>query len=163
MIARKMNSYIIINLKPAHAATCGNAICETADEEHLPFSANYCPGDCPCNQDWDCDAGEEQTWCSCDCGGFFGCGPFMCGDSMCQWGERTSCPEDCPVPEVCDNGIDDDGDFLVDCDDPGCALNIICMGGGGETDENDWLYIGPAGVMRSSYNGVDLFDYTYSE
>ena len=24
------------------------------------------------------------------------------------------------VPEICNNGIDDDGDILIDCDDPDC-------------------------------------------
>jgi len=31
-----------------------------------------------------------------------------------------SCPS-CPVPEICDNGIDDDCDLLVDSDDPDCG------------------------------------------
>lgn len=30
------------------------------------------------------------------------------------------------VQEVCDNGIDDDGDGLVDCDDPDCVGNPAC-------------------------------------
>ncbi|MDY0000637.1 MAG: hypothetical protein RBU30_05025, partial [Polyangia bacterium] len=29
--------------------------------------------------------------------------------------------------EICDNGIDDDGDGLVDCDDPGCAGEAGCL------------------------------------
>jgi hypothetical protein len=29
--------------------------------------------------------------------------------------------------EICDNGIDDDGDNLVDCDDPDCANTINCQ------------------------------------
>ncbi|MGQ9591173.1 MAG: hypothetical protein ACUVYA_12885 [Planctomycetota bacterium] len=29
-------------------------------------------------------------------------------------------------PEICDNGIDDDGDRLVDCADPSCAANPAC-------------------------------------
>jgi hypothetical protein len=31
-----------------------------------------------------------------------------------------------PVPEVCDNGIDDDCDLLVDCDDPDCDGDPVC-------------------------------------
>ena len=30
--------------------------------------------------------------------------------------------------EICDNNIDDDGDQLIDCDDPGCNLDPNCMG-----------------------------------
>ena len=29
-------------------------------------------------------------------------------------------------PEVCDNGLDDDGDGLVDCDDPDCTSTVSC-------------------------------------
>ena len=29
-------------------------------------------------------------------------------------------------PELCDNGIDDDGDGLIDCDDPDCVNDPIC-------------------------------------
>lgn len=29
--------------------------------------------------------------------------------------------------EVCGNGIDDEGDFLIDCDDPECALTNLCV------------------------------------
>ena len=28
--------------------------------------------------------------------------------------------------EICDNGVDDDGDFLVDCDDGDCAGHLLC-------------------------------------
>ncbi len=31
-----------------------------------------------------------------------------------------------PTPEVCDNGQDDDGDSLIDCEDPGCILDPAC-------------------------------------
>jgi len=35
-------------------------------------------------------------------------------------------------PEICDNQQDDDGDQLIDCDDPDCEQNPDCQGGGGE-------------------------------
>ncbi len=28
-------------------------------------------------------------------------------------------------PEICDNGLDDDGDGLIDCDDPDCGVSVI--------------------------------------
>jgi len=31
------------------------------------------------------------------------------------------------TPEICDNGIDDDNDGLIDCDDPDCANNLSVM------------------------------------
>jgi hypothetical protein len=38
------------------------------------------------------------------------------------------------TPEVCDDGIDNDGDGLTDCDDDGCAPLDVCGGGDGDTD-----------------------------
>ena len=45
------------------------------------------------------------------------------------------------VEEICDNGIDDDGDGLIDCDDDDCAPDVVatttdedCSGGGGSID-----------------------------
>jgi len=32
-----------------------------------------------------------------------------------------------PTAEICDNGIDDNGDGKVDCDDPTCRNNWVCM------------------------------------
>lgn len=29
--------------------------------------------------------------------------------------------------EICNNGIDDEGDFLIDCDDPECTLDNFCI------------------------------------
>ncbi|MBW2979078.1 hypothetical protein DRZ77_00080 [Candidatus Woesearchaeota archaeon] len=31
-----------------------------------------------------------------------------------------------PTKEICDNGIDDTGNGLVDCDDPDCANSVVC-------------------------------------
>ncbi len=39
--------------------------------------------------------------------------------------------EDVPAVEACGNGADDDGDGLVDCDDPDCAEEPACSGAGG--------------------------------
>ncbi|MDD4995144.1 MAG: hypothetical protein PHW53_01595 [Patescibacteria group bacterium] len=39
------------------------------------------------------------------------------------------------IETICDNGLDDDGDTLIDCYDPDCAGNSYCVppGGGGDT------------------------------
>ena len=31
-----------------------------------------------------------------------------------------------PAAEICDNGVDDNGDGMVDCDDDACALKLVC-------------------------------------
>lgn len=42
--------------------------------------------------------------------------------------DGMSCPlSDNPViPEICDNGVDDDGDGLADCEDPDCNSSSVC-------------------------------------
>ena len=41
-----------------------------------------------------------------------------------------------PAPiEDCANGVDDDADGLVDCDDPDCGADPACPGGGGPTND----------------------------
>lgn len=61
-----------------------------------------------------------------------------------------------PPPEVCDNGLDDDEDGLIDCDDPNCAEFLACqcndpfadVDGDGDVDQEDFAafqlcYTGP--------------------
>ncbi|MEZ4954911.1 MAG: carbohydrate binding domain-containing protein [Saprospiraceae bacterium] len=38
------------------------------------------------------------------------------------WIDNVFFAEQCSPYEICDNGIDDDGDGLVDCDDPDCSI-----------------------------------------
>ncbi len=42
--------------------------------------------------------------------------------------DGMSCPLAAPpvFPEICDNGLDDDGDGLIDCDDPDCTSTVSC-------------------------------------
>ena len=35
--------------------------------------------------------------------------------------------EPCPSPEICNNGIDDDNDGAIDCEDNACDCNIACI------------------------------------
>lgn len=53
-----------------------------------------------------------------------------CEDPRCdfQTGECVAVPIPGCVPEVCDNRVDDDGDFWIDCDDPQCAPDAACQG-----------------------------------
>ena len=40
--------------------------------------------------------------------------------------------------EVCDNAVDDDGDFLQDCDDVDCGIDPTCCGGIADGDGDGW-------------------------
>jgi hypothetical protein len=42
--------------------------------------------------------------------------------------ELTIYCADQPLELFCDDGADDDGDTLIDCDDPDCALDLACVG-----------------------------------
>ncbi|MEL6388642.1 MAG: gliding motility-associated C-terminal domain-containing protein [Bacteroidota bacterium] len=58
-------------------------------------------------------------------------------------------PDDCPLPaEICNNGEDDDGDGLIDCDDPECLSESNCRLG-------DLFYvpnvISPSSVMNGRF------------
>lgn len=69
--------------------------------------------------------------------------PSACGNGTCDDQEDVcSCPSDCgtPAPESeCTDGVDNDCDTLVDCDDPDCAGDAACTcddDGVCETDED---------------------------
>ena len=68
-----------------------------------------------------------------------------CGDGTCTGQEDScTCPEDCdfaPITEVlCTDGIDNDCDTLVDCNDPDCGSEPACLPpycGDGYCDPNE--------------------------
>ncbi len=69
------------------------------------------------------DASCCETVCAVD--------PFCCDnawDDLCASQAVDLCNGLCepPTPEDCRNGVDDDGDGLVDCDDPDCAGDASC-------------------------------------
>ncbi len=80
--------------------------------------SSYCCGDGVC------EGGEDYLYCAVDC-------PVtVCGDGTCDPGEdRCGCPGDCGSAgeEICDNGIDDDCDGAVDCEDNDCATIFSCQ------------------------------------
>ena len=74
--------------------------------------------------------------------------------------------------EICDNGIDDDGNGLVDCNDPACSGDSSCIGGllsdgdlddDGINDAND-IDIDNDGIPNSVENNCgDPFDLNWSD
>jgi hypothetical protein len=87
---------------------------------------------------------------------------LLTGGEICDNGEDddgdtlVDCDDpDCAAAcrEVCDNGEDDDGDTLVDCDDPDCAAE--CAGGGFVRGDAD-----ASGVINIT-DGIYLLGYLF--
>lgn len=63
------------------------------------------------------------------------CGGPLCGDSRCDVanGENSlNCPSDCPAEQICNDGIDNDGNGLTDCADPACSSAGVCADSDGD-------------------------------
>jgi len=92
---------------------------------------------CRCQTDADCDDLEPCTADKCGADNICDHNPRPDGTG-CDDGdpctERDRCaagvcepgPNTCPTSEVCDDQEDNDGDTLVDCDDPDCAGTLGC-------------------------------------
>lgn len=112
--------------------TCGNGICDEG-EDCITCSSDCISGsgdgDCDSCFKGDCDGRCNPTKEGPDCPD---CAPsYCCGDGVCNGDEDIlNCPLDCgtiPEPEeICDDGSDNDGDGLVDCDDPDCSFDSVC-------------------------------------
>ncbi len=126
-------------------AICGNGICEAGNGEDCLSCAQDCngrqngnPGRRFCCGDGD---GQNPVACSdsrCSTGGF-SCtdvpvnpGSFCCGDLTCGTGESCgNCALDCTSgAELCGDGVDNDCDGNIDCDDLDCLTDPSCNGGG---------------------------------
>jgi len=116
---------------------CGDDICGIDEDETL------CPEDCGgdiCDFDLNCetDLGENYDNCPSDC---LSPSTICDFDFKCDFGENyDNCPSDCeetteeePITTECSDEIDNDGDGLVDLDDPGCDYS----GDDDETDEEE--------------------------
>ncbi|RJP36644.1 MAG: hypothetical protein C4547_07045 [Phycisphaerales bacterium] len=124
---------------------CGNGVCEpSAGEDCLS-----CPTDCRGKQSgkpsgrYCCGdgAGENPVGCNdgrCNSNGF-ACSdappdPYCCGDDVCEGAEDAcNCAIDCDSPPNsetnCTDGLDNDCDGSVDCDDGDCAGDPACACG----------------------------------
>ncbi len=67
----------------------------------------------------------------------------------------------CSVPEeVCDNGIDDDGDGLIDCNDPDCETGCIAVGPANNSasppDSTNFTFINYSQLGYLKYENIDV-------
>ncbi len=75
--------------------------------------------------------------------------------------DGARCPTALVAQEICDNGIDDDGDGLIDCDDPACSGYGVCPiidssvsgGNGGGLESNNRL---SNKVSQRNYNRAKI-------
>jgi hypothetical protein len=133
-------------------ASCGDGICQAADGEDCVS----CPADCNGKQGgrqskrFCCGDGGGENPVSCsdsrctksDRKSDFQCvdEPTLascCGDGWCDPGEDScSCATDCLTPPgtelSCTNGVDDDCDSSVDCNDGDCSGDPACTASCGE-------------------------------
>ncbi len=104
---------------------CGNGIVEEGEEcdDGNNENGDGCSADCMIEEE--CEPGEQRV---CDTGQL---GICSAGTQTCTqdgfWGECV--PDSEPIPEVCDNQLDDDCDGYTDCDDEDCAQNPACEEG----------------------------------
>lgn len=119
---------------------CGDGSCSGSE------NANNCPVDCDpgfqppqgfCCGDGNCETGEDSCNCAVDCGGTCP----TCGDGNCDSPieDQCNCAADCGNPPAnetpnvdCQDGIDNDCDGGVDCQDTDndCDTDPACACGG---------------------------------
>jgi|GEM_PF-5722992 len=107
------NSFALLN--ESNASSSNSLDSNNSSSAHGSVSVS-------CSVDSDCDDGNECTFDYCDNG--------RCLNNVNVWGvcslgngEEGVCNEEglCSKMEsYCDNGVDDDGDGLIDCQDPDC-------------------------------------------
>jgi len=113
--------------KPSKRFCCGD---DVGCEDTRCTSNGYACGSAPepfCCGDGDCEGPEDSYNCEIDCGS-----PPFCGNGSCDAGEDVcSCPDDCGAPPTsedgfCSDGMDNDCDGAIDCDDPDCDADPSC-------------------------------------
>ncbi|MGA1393611.1 MAG: choice-of-anchor L domain-containing protein, partial [Phycisphaerales bacterium] len=119
----------------------GDGLIDCDDPDCAAFPGCTKSGFCGDPQSGDCCEANGTPFCSdavC-CEAVCAADAFCCAtewDQICAERAATICDACAPPAELCDNGIDDDGDDLVDCDDPDCAADPNCPAWGGCGDPN---------------------------
>jgi hypothetical protein len=134
-----------------NGAVCGNGVCEAGDGENCTNCALDCAGVTggkPSNR-FCCGDGGGTNPVSCNdarcTANGLSCtttpqpgGSFCCGDNVCDPGEScATCGLDCGGgAELCNDGIDNDCNGDVDCNDIACFADPVCNQppGGGPGD-----------------------------
>jgi len=119
---------------------CGDGICNPMSGEDCASCSQDCngqqggsPGTRFCCGDGDGQGPVDCTDLRCVASGF-ACATPCCGDGICNFGEDAcACAPDCGLPAevelICQDGLDDDCDGLVDCTDRDCCLMPGCADG----------------------------------
>jgi hypothetical protein len=140
---------------------CGDGVCFPEERCSCIVDCGLPPGsetpgaNCTDGVDNDCDGVADCSDSDCATDECCACGETTC-DALCAPGENPcNCPADCgpyafevPGP-LCSDGIDNDCDGDIDCDDPGCAGDtlacpVCCHGdvnGNGVIDQIDLLQV----------------------
>ena len=85
----------------------------SGDPVRIHGAGEHCVEVCGDNLDNDCDGVADEATCS-------ECGPVeICGDGI---DNNCDCVVDNCNVEQCNNGSDDDGDGLIDAEDPVCRV-----------------------------------------
>lgn len=103
-------------------------------------------------------------------------GASSCGDAVIDEGETCdppsdTCGDDCQLLEICDDGADNDGDELEDCDDPDCERSCpgpLCDDAAPLQDRQSGTTEGASALFQGSCVGWDtnaerLYTFTASE
>lgn len=97
---------------------CGDSRCASGGA-----ACSNTPAGSFCCGDGTCEGSETSGNCLVDCP------PPSCGDGTCDPGEACTCSPDCGSPplEQCSDGVDNDCDGAVDCDDADCSFAAACQ------------------------------------
>ncbi|MFT4702345.1 MAG: cysteine-rich repeat protein [Bradymonadia bacterium] len=110
--------------------TCGDGAVEgdeTCDDGNA-FPGDGCSLTCTSEAGWTCSELGGQIICATMCGDDVVAGDEACDDGNTVSGDGCSaiCATETAAIELCDDGVDNDGDGNADCDDTDCAAEPAC-------------------------------------